>query len=82
MSTDHTRREFLATAGATLAMLVPETLCAKTTEEPTMTAAFPSAFAANHAPKPLPFDPAKLDGLSVAWCQHCQGETHQWPPKI
>lgn len=29
-----------------------------------MTTSFPSAFAANHELKPLPFDPAKLNGLS------------------
>jgi Fe-Mn family superoxide dismutase len=64
--TDVTRREFLATAsaGATLAMLSPETLPAKITEEPAITAPLPSAFAANHELKPLPFDPSKLDGLS------------------
>jgi Fe-Mn family superoxide dismutase len=29
-----------------------------------MTSPIPSAFASSHEPKPLPFDPAKLDGLS------------------
>lgn len=29
-----------------------------------MTQTLPAAFAASHEPKPLPFDPAKLDGLS------------------
>lgn len=63
---DITRREFLATAsaGATLAMLTPEAVSGKTTQESTMATAFPSAFSATHELKPLPFDPAKLDGLS------------------
>lgn len=67
MSQPYTRREFLATAatGVTLAALSPETFSANTTmQETTMTQSLPSAFAASHEIKPLPFDPAKLDGFS------------------
>lgn len=66
MSPPYTRREFLTTAatGATVAALNSQTLFAKPTKETTMTLTTPSAFAANHELKPLPFDPAKLDGLS------------------
>lgn len=61
-----TRREFLATAsaGATLAVLSPPNLSAKPAQEPTMTSSIPSAFAPSYELRPLPFDPAKLDGLS------------------
>jgi superoxide dismutase, Fe-Mn family len=60
MNSKYTRREFLATAatGVTVAVLNPQTVFANTAKES------PSAFAANHELKPLPFDPAKLDGLS------------------
>ena len=60
------RREFLAStaAGAALASVMPESLSAKSTGVPAMTVVLPSAFAANHEANPLPFDPAKLDGLS------------------
>lgn len=66
MSQSTTRREFLATAatGVTAAALNPQTLFANPTKGTTMTQNIPSAFAANHELKPLPFDPAKLDGLS------------------
>lgn len=61
-----TRREFLVTAatGVTVAALNPQTVFANTAKESTMSQNTPSAFAANHELKPLPFDPAKLDGLS------------------
>lgn len=59
---DLSRRDFLATAA--LAAIPPGQLFANTSEETLTTIAFPSAFAAGHAPKPLPFDAAKLDGLS------------------
>lgn len=61
-----TRREFLATASAsaTLAALNPKTLSANNHRNPAMTQSLPTAFATNHESKPLPFDPAKLDGLS------------------
>ncbi|MGZ8219120.1 superoxide dismutase [Methylomagnum sp.] len=64
--TDLTRREFITTAtvGATLAALSPEALAAKPKQESTKMSPIPSAFAASHEAKPLPFDPAKLDGLS------------------
>lgn len=64
MSDDYNRRDFLAaaSAGAALALLSPETL-ATAKAEPEATP-FPSAFAPLHQPKPLPFDPAKLDGIS------------------
>lgn len=64
---DHTRRDFLAvasaaSAGAALAFLAPETRAAdKPAFEPVP---FQSAFVPLHQPKPLPFDPAKLDGIS------------------
>jgi superoxide dismutase, Fe-Mn family len=63
MNPPYTRREFLATA-ATLAALNPQTLFAESAKETTMPQTISSAFAANHELKPLPFDPAKLDGLS------------------
>jgi superoxide dismutase, Fe-Mn family len=65
MSPD-TRREFLATAsaGTTLAMLSQDTLSAQTNQALPMTASLPAAFSFRHDVKPLPFDPAKLDGLS------------------
>ncbi|MGZ8195230.1 MAG: superoxide dismutase [Methylosarcina sp.] len=59
-----TRREFLATAGVALAALNPKTLSANPAKETTMTQNLPAAFAADHELKLLPFDPAKLDGLS------------------
>lgn len=66
MYSKYTRRKFLATAttGVTVAVLNSQTLLAKPAKETTMTQTIPSAFAANHKLKPLPFDPAKLDGLS------------------
>jgi Fe-Mn family superoxide dismutase len=66
MNPPYTRREFLATAatGVTVAALTPQTLFANPANETTMTQNIPGAFAANHELKPLPFDPAKLDGLS------------------
>lgn len=61
----YTRREFLATTvGVTFAELNPETLSANTNQELAMTQTLLTAFAANHESTPLPFDPAKLDGLS------------------
>ncbi len=61
-----TRRDFLATAatGVTLTALTPKSLFANPAQEIMMTQIFPSAFAASHESKPLPFDPTKLDGLS------------------
>lgn len=67
MNLPYSRREFLATAAAasvTLATLNPETLYANPVQEPTMTQTLPTAFAATHELRPLPFDPAKLDGFS------------------
>jgi Fe-Mn family superoxide dismutase len=66
MSNDYSRRDFLATAtaGAMLAALSPEALAAPPSAEPAPTAPIPTAFAPGHEPKPLPFDPAKLDGIS------------------
>lgn len=59
-----TRRDFLslAAAGAALSIVTPGIAGAAETEAPTI--ALPNAFAADHAPKPLGFDPAKLNGLS------------------
>lgn len=64
MNNDYNRRDFLAaaSAGAALAILSPEALAAGKSESEA--APFPSAFAPLHQPKPLPFDPAKLDGIS------------------
>lgn len=62
-----TRREFLAvtTSAAALTALASETGAAELLSEVNnMSSSIPSAFAANHEIKPLPFDPAKLDGLS------------------
>lgn len=66
MNPPYTRREFLATAaaGVSLAALNPQTLSANPAPELTMTQTLPAAFAASHELKPLPFDPAKLDGFS------------------
>ncbi|MGH8498600.1 MAG: superoxide dismutase, partial [Methylococcales bacterium] len=59
------RREFLinASAGVALATLSPDIFSFPTPELP-MKQPVPSAFAAIHESKPLPFDPSKLDGLS------------------
>lgn len=64
--TETTRREFLATsaAGVVLAALNPQTLSANPAQEIKMTQTLPSAFATPHELKPLPFDPAKLNGFS------------------
>jgi superoxide dismutase, Fe-Mn family len=61
-----TRREFLnsASAGVVLATLSADIFAATAISEPTMTSPVPSAFATVHESKPLPFDPAGLDGLS------------------
>lgn len=61
-----TRRGFLATAtaGVTLAALNPKTIFATPPQDTTMTQSLPTAFAASHELKPLPFDPSKLDGFS------------------
>lgn len=60
-----TRREFLvASAGATLALLDSENLYANPKQVSPMKSTHASAFAAIHEIQPLPFDPAKLDGLS------------------
>lgn len=63
-----TRREFLvhtAAAGAALAAFAPDSRAAPaaTADSPT-TLTLSSSFAASHEPKPLPFNPAKLDGIS------------------
>lgn len=61
-----TRRAFLATAtaGVTLAVMSDSAIADNLTQEPKMTQSLPSAFAATHELKALPFDPAELDGLS------------------
>lgn len=62
-----TRREFLAatSSAVALAALASETDAAELLSEVNnMSSSIPSAFAANHELKPLPFDPAKLDGMS------------------
>jgi Fe-Mn family superoxide dismutase len=63
--TQYTRREFLVNASAGVAAsLAPCLLPASTTSETSVTQPVRSAFATTHELKPLPFDPAKLDGLS------------------
>lgn len=64
MDTDTSRREFLslAAAGAALSIVTPQAAQAAESETPII--ALPNAFAADHTPKPLGFDPAKLNGLS------------------
>lgn len=66
MNLPYTRREFLAAAatGVALATMNPQTLFAKPAKETTMTQNISGAFAANHELKMLPFDPAKLEGIS------------------
>jgi Fe-Mn family superoxide dismutase len=67
MSVRCSRREFLAVsaAGAAWAALSSEAVSAKPKpESKAMPPPIPSAFAPSHQPKPLPFDPAQLDGLS------------------
>jgi len=61
-----TRREFLvsASAGVALATLSSDIFSATAAPELSMTQPVPSAFSANHEAKPLPFDPTKLDGFS------------------
>ncbi len=61
-----TRRDFLATATASVALtaLSSETLSASPRQEDMMSQAIPSAFAAAHETKPLSFNPTKLDGIS------------------
>ncbi|MBS3963948.1 MAG: superoxide dismutase [Methylomonas sp.] len=61
-----TRREFLlaTSAGIAAATLTPDAFSAPPSPKTALTQPLPSAFAAIHELKPLPFDPAKLDGLS------------------
>lgn len=65
MNTDASRREFisLAAAGAAIGLLTPRTTLGDETD-PAPRVALPGAFAAEHTPKPLSFEPAKLNGLS------------------
>lgn len=62
----YSRRKFLAATSAslTLATMSSEAFPAKPTLEQSNMTKIPSAFAATHEPEALPFDPAKLDGLS------------------
>lgn len=66
MSNKLTRREFIATSTAGIALTVMSTkaISANRAQETTMTQTLAAAFTASHEPKPLPFDPAKLDGFS------------------
>lgn len=66
MNNDYNRRDFLtaASAGAALALLSPDALAAEKTDAAAAPAPFQPAFVPAHQPKPLPFDPAKLDGIS------------------
>jgi Fe-Mn family superoxide dismutase len=61
-----TRREFLiqTSTGVALATLAPDLFPATSSPEATMKQTAPATFTAVHELKPLPFDPAKLDGLS------------------
>ncbi|MDD2724376.1 MAG: Fe-Mn family superoxide dismutase [Methylovulum sp.] len=61
----YSRRDFLANAsGAALVALASDSLAAEATPETPATTALASAFTTAHEPKPLPFNPAKLDGIS------------------
>ena len=62
----YTRRDFIATAtaGGALAAFATDTLAAEAPPEAPVKASIPPAFTTLHEPKPLPFNPAKLDGLS------------------
>ncbi len=65
MSSDITRRDFLATATTGIALAaMSESVRANEYLEDDKPATLTSAFAANYELKPLPFDPAKLNGLS------------------
>jgi Fe-Mn family superoxide dismutase len=61
-----TRRDFLVSTSSAVALaaLVPDTFATESTSPTGSTSVIPSAFAASHEPKVLPFDPAKLDGFS------------------
>lgn len=62
----YTRRDFLvnASAGAVLATFATDILAAEPIPETPVTASITSAFTTLHEAKPLPFNPAKLDGIS------------------
>ena len=62
----YTRRNFLvnASAGAALATFATDLLAAEPIPETPVIASIIPAFTTLHEPKPLPFNPAKLDGLS------------------
>lgn len=67
MNNEFNRRDFLvaaSAAGAALALAPADAQAADAGGEAAIAGPLPSAFAANHSPKPLPFDPAKLDGIS------------------
>ncbi len=66
MNGDINRRDFLAVAstGIALAVMSNTTNAAEFLEDDKYSATLTSVFAANHELKPLPFDPAKLNGLS------------------
>jgi len=66
MNTDIKRRDFLAAAstGIALAAISNTASAAEYLEYDKAPSPISSAFAANHELKPLPFDPAKLNGLS------------------
>lgn len=61
MTADPSRRAVLATVAATAAAALGRRAFA---QAPAAEALRPPAFRGQHAPKPLPFDPAKLKGLS------------------
>jgi superoxide dismutase, Fe-Mn family len=66
---DSNRREFLTTAvtGAATLLIADTALAQTTTKEAAMTTdSIAPAFIGGHQPKPLPFDPGKLKGLSRA----------------
>lgn len=64
MNPHYSRREFLTATGIALAAANTQPLFAKSKQESKMTQNTTGALIANHELKPLPFDPAKLDGLS------------------
>ena len=66
MAAEITRRDFIttATAGLSVALLSTELNAAEFLEDDQTPTTFSSAFASHLEPKPLPFDPTKLNGLS------------------
>lgn len=64
MDIDTTRRDFLSLTATAAALSMLKTDAAGAVEADVPAIFLPNAFAADHVPKPLGFDPAKLNGLS------------------